>query len=234
MQPETIMEKYLFKGRATALKGSIRKPYFQDLGQHLAIATYAGSRGRMECVNRGFALGEDIQYDFARTQINADEDSGIYTLSVTSQVLGLRIGGWLSVEEVTCRLTSVFDGSTYPEHCLPRISPAGSIIRNLQVNGKVQELKFPDAFQADPTSTEAFFRGESDDDKRLFPGYIPEPLFVTGFGTIYYAEWTWVHPNEQHRQHLTMLRLALGSDGGASIDAGDGCANSTGYPPTSP
>ena len=42
MDSPTKMQKYLYKAQAIALRGSIRKPYFQELGDHLAIATYAG------------------------------------------------------------------------------------------------------------------------------------------------------------------------------------------------
>jgi hypothetical protein len=65
------------------------------------------------------------------------------------------------------------------------------------------------------------------------PGFIPEPIYVRDFGTIYYAEWTWVHPQERHQQHLTMLRLALGSDTGAAVCFGIGSSDGTGWPPTS-
>jgi hypothetical protein len=232
MLPQTNMQKYLYKAKAVALRGSIRKPFFQELGDHLPVATYAGSSGRAECINRGFALGEVIQYDLARTEIIAAEENGIYTTDLTSQIFGLRIGGWLSVDEVTCKLQSYYDSSTYPGTCLPRLLPAGSIIRNLRIHGQVQQLKFPDAFDVDESTSAAYFRGELDEQDSLQPGFIPEPIYVEGFGTIYYSEWTWVHPGDNRRQHLTMLRLALGSDGGASIDAGDGCSDGTGWPPT--
>ena len=66
----------------------------------------------------------------------------------------------------------------------------------------------------------------------LQPGPIPEPIYVKGLGTIFYAEWTWVHPQERHQQHLTMLRLALGSDTGVALDISTGGSDGTGWPPT--
>jgi len=224
------MEKYLFNAQAVALAGSIRKPYFQELGDHLAISTYAHSAGRSEATRRDFALGEDIRYEFARTSIEAVETGTICQTSLIAQVVGLRIGGRLSVGEVTCQLHSLYDSSTYPLQCRPRISPAGSTIRDLRIDGHLQELHLPPAFNAEE-KRDAFFRGERDEDRTLQPGPIPEPIHVPGFGTIFYAEWTWVYP-DRHEQRLTMLRLALGSTLGAQIVVAMGGTDGTGWPPT--
>jgi len=217
MPAPTKMQKYLYKANAIALRGSIRKPYFQELGDHLAVSTYAGSGDRIECKSEGFAIGEELHYDSARTEIIASQEDGVFTTSVTAQVFGLQVGKRFTVEEVTCRLQSVYDSRLYPEECFPRISPIGSTIRNLRIDGEVQRLMFAPAFDAR--------EGE--------PGFIPEPIYVRDFGTIYYAEWTWVHPQERHQQHLTMLRLALGSDTGAAVCFGIGSSDGTGWPPTS-
>jgi hypothetical protein len=233
MTPNIRPKKYLYKAHAVALRGSIRKPYHQELGDHLAIATYAGSGGRTECSNRNFAIGKDISYDFAYTEIVAEQvDDNVHQTTVTSQVKGLQIGGRLTVDEVTCRLHSVYDSRTYPGRCVPRILPAGSTIKNLQVDGKVQPLKLPDAFNADSKAQDAFFKGERDTDLSLHPGAIPKKIIIEGFGTIHYAEWVWIHPDERHQQHLTMLRLALGCDFGGDVDVSSGNSDGTGWPPT--
>ncbi|MEI9972841.1 MAG: hypothetical protein WDO73_12730 [Ignavibacteriota bacterium] len=116
---------------------------------------------------------------------------------------------------------------------MPRILPAGSTIRNLRIDGQVQELHLPKAFEANQKTHDSFFLGERDNDGDLQPGPIPEPIYIKGFGTIFYAEWAWVHPQERHRQSLTMLRLALGSDFGGDIDGGSGQSDGVGWPPTS-
>jgi hypothetical protein len=54
---------------------------------------------------------------------------------------------------------------------------------------------------------------------------------VKDLGTIFFGEWVWVHPGERHRQHLGMLRLALGSEDGAEIDVGIGDNDGSGWPP---
>jgi len=217
MLATTKMQKYLYKANAIALRGSIRKPYFQELGDHLAVSTYAGASGRIECRSEGFAIGEELHYDSARTEIIASEQDGVFTTSLISQVFGLQVGKRLTVEEVTCCLKSVYDSRLYPKECFPHISPAGSTIRNLLIDGKPPErpLMFPEAF-----------RGGDEQ-----PGFVPEPLYVNDFGTIYYAEWTWVHPQEKHQQHLTMLRLALGSNTGAAVCVGNGSSDGVGWPP---
>ena len=227
----TQMQKYLYKANAVALRGSIRKPYFQELGDHLAISTYAGSSGRIECRSERFALEEEVRYEAARTEIVASEKDGVYTTSLTAQIFGLQVAKRLTVEEVTCRLQSVYDSRLYPQDSYPRILPIGSTIRNLRIDGEVQRLEFPRAFDPDPRPADAGRQSELDGS--LQPGFFPEPIYVQGFGTIYYAEWTWVHPQEKHQQRLTMLRLALGSDTGAAICGGIGSSDGTGWPPTS-
>jgi hypothetical protein len=228
--PQTKMQKYLYKASAVALRGTIQKPYFQELGDHLAIATYAGSSGRMECTNRDFAVGGDIRYKLARTRIEAGEKDGFYETTQVSQVEGLEIGKRLTVDEVTCRFRSVYDSRTYPENCFPRILPAGSTIRGLRIDGELQKLQLPAAFDADQKTHDAFFLGERDQDADLQPGFIPDPIYVRGFGTIFYAEWTWVHPGERRQQHLTMLRLALGSQFGGGLSVSIGGSGGSGWP----
>ena len=228
--PDTEMKRYLFNAQAVALGGSIRKPYFQELGDHLAISTYAHSAGRSEATHRDFALGEAIRYEFARTSIEAVEKGTLRETTVIVQVEGLRIGRRLSVDKVICQLHSLYDSRTYPKRCRPRILPAGSRIDGLRIDGKVQELHLPAAFNAEE-KREAFLRGERDGDDTLQPGPIPEPIHVPGFGSIFYAEWTWVYP-DKHEQRLTMLRLALGSDFGAQIVVAMGGTDGTGWPPT--
>jgi hypothetical protein len=230
MYPATKMQKYLYKAKAVALQGSIRKPYYQELGDHLSISTYAGSACRIECINRGFALADDIRYDVARTEIVTEEQKGIFTTSLLAQVEGLQIGK-LSVDQVTCRLRSVYDSSAYPKRLVARILPAGSSIRNAQFDKRALQLPLPAAFDVGGDASESFFRGEHDYDDALQPGSIAEPIHIEGFGTIFFAEWTWVHPQERHQQRLTMLRLALGSDSGASTCVGVGNSDGVGWPP---
>lgn len=217
MLPPTRMVKYLYKSSAFALRGSIRKPYFQELEDHLAVSTYAGSAGRIEMKSDGFSIGEEVHYDSATTMMHAFEKDGVFTTNLTAQVLGLQVARRLTADEVTCCMQSVYDSRQYPKQCYPVISPAGSTIKNLRIDGQVQKLDFPPGF---------------DGERRGEPGYFPEPIYVKGFGTVFYCEWTWVHPQEKHRQRLTMLRLALGSDTGAAICIGGGSSDGVGWPPT--
>lgn len=226
------LQKFLFKGHALALRGSVRKPYYQELGNHLEIESYAGSAGQIKSTNRGFSLVGDIAYDTATTEIVAEKlDGDTYQSTVTAQVKNLRIGKRLTVESVTCRLRSVYDGRAYPGRMVARILPAGSSIRNLKIDGKAQNLPLPSTFGLDQKSQDAFFRGEFDKDPAYHPGRIPDPIYVKDLGTIFFAEWVWVHPQEQHRQHLTMLRLALGSEFGADVDVCFGDNDGSGWPP---
>ena len=231
-------QKFLFKGHAIAMRGSIRKPYFQDLGNHLEVSTYAGSAGHWRCVNdKGFSVtdlaGNGVSYDSASTEILAEKvDANTYRCMVTSQVVNLRIGKHLTVDKVVGVLTSQYDASEYPKRMMSRISPAGSIIQNLKIDGKAQELHLPPAF-SDQKTQDKFFKGGCDDDPAFHPGPPPPSIVVPGVGTIFYAEWVWQHPDEKHRQHITMLRLALGSDFGGDNDTGVVDNDGTGWPPVS-
>ncbi len=227
------MQKYLFKGHAIALKGSVRKPYYQELGNHLEIATYAGSGGNLSATNRGFALvNNDISYESASTHISAGEVSpGIFECTVKSQVKNLRIGNILHVEEVTSQLRSVYDARSYPKRTIARISPAGSDIKNLVFGGEAQKIIMPTAFRTNSKAETEFFAGTRDEELEFQPSNPPKAIYKENFGTVYYAEWVWVHPQEKHRQHITMLRLALGSDYGGGIDVGICDNDGSGWPP---
>jgi hypothetical protein len=229
------MQKYLYKAHAVALEGSIRKPYFQELGSHLAISTYAGSGGISDCSSQDFVLGNEVTYKTAHTRIEAVMVNGLYQTTVTAQVKGLRIGKAVACDEVTCILRSVYDPKEYPRRCVPRISPAGSAIKGLYFAGKLRdgELRLPPAFHSTATTpTDAFFTGARDQDLEASPPVKQPPhIYDPQFGTLYYAEWTWVHPQEHHQQRLTMLRLALGCDLGADIDVGVCSSDGVGWPP---
>ncbi len=230
MPATTKMQKYLYKGYATALDGSVRKPYYQNLGSHLAISTYAGSGGVTECANRDFQLGNDVRYGYAHTRIEAIQKGDEYHTTVMAQVKDLKVGP-VEVSEVTASLHSVYNRNEYPGRCVPRVMPVNCVIRNLRVNGVVKdsELKLPKAFSA--RTEDPFFLGRSDGNPDFEPGVVPAPLYIAGVGTIFYAEWTWVHPTERHQQKLTMLRLALGSDFGSDTDAGIVGGDGMGWPP---
>jgi hypothetical protein len=186
----------------------------------------------MRCSNRDFSVSNDIAYESASTEIVAEQfDGHIFQSIVTARVENLRIGNRLTVQEVVCRLRSVYDARDYPQRVEARILPTGSTIKGLRIDGKEQELDLPPAFFHDEKTQDAFLRGQLDGDPVHYPGRIPEPIYVKDLGTIFYAEWVWAHPQERRRQHLTMLRLALGSDLGADADVGFTDNDGSGWPP---
>jgi hypothetical protein len=230
MPATTKMQKYLYKGSATALNGSVRKPYYQNLGSHLAISTYAGSGGITECTNRGFQLGNDVKYASALTRIEAIQKGDEFHTTILAQVFDLKVGP-VEVSEVMAQLHSVYNRNEYPGSCVARVLPVNSIIRNLRVNGVVKDsdLKLPKAFSA--RIDDAFFSGKGDRNPDFEPGFVPTPLYIEGVGTIFYGEWTWIHPTEREQQKLTMLRLALGSDFGSDTDVCSVTGDGVGWPP---
>lgn len=243
------MKKFLFKAQAVALKGAVRKPYFQELGEHAAIATHAGSQARLSSSSQGFLLRRrpapvdrasasatpraDFAYRSATSKINAGEVNGVYRTEVTSEILGLSVlDGRLTVDRVFCSLVSQFDPREYPNRKVSRISPRGSTIQGLMVDHKPIQIQFPQAFGMNEDQEQAFFAGRYDEDPnyQYHPGFFVEPFHLDNFGTLYFAEWAWIHPDETDEQHLTMLRLALGSDFGSDSDCASGRTNGSGWP----
>jgi hypothetical protein len=226
-------QKYVFNGGATAFHGSVRKPYFQDLGKHLEISTYAGGPVNIRCTNGRFAFDGYMSYESATTSIVTRENDHFVECEVFAQVTGLKIAGRLSIGEVTSRLRSVYDKRGYPGRMFARISPAGSTIKDFLVIGQDSVVPdLPKAFTlSDAEANEALYgQVQNDDaiapDARLVPASVPVP----DFGTIYFAEWASA-AQEQGEQHLTMVRLALGSDVGADCDVGCTYTDGSGWPP---
>ena len=225
------MQKFLFKARASGLEGRIRKPYHQDLGIHAPTQLFAGVAGKCSARCENFRLGNDLSYDLAATEITAESRGAIHRTVLTSRLENLRIRGRFSVELVVCRMESVYDTAHYPARRHSRISPSGSLIQGVRIDGKLHEPKHHPAFGHDEGTRQAFFEGKHDDHPDFHPGFVPDSLHIPDFGTIYFAEWAWVHPDEKHRQQLTMLRLALGSDFGADLTMATADGDGTGWPP---
>lgn len=227
-------KKYLFKGEATALRGSIRKPYFQELGSHLSASTYAGAPANIRCTNQNFAFGGVISYASASTSVIAVQQGSRFDCTVTAEIEGLRVGKRLSVGKIVSRLHSVYDSGAYPGNMIARVSPAGSTIEDLRIDDKPLDLKLPTVFGFKPDREAEYLTGRAADNA-FAPdiSLIPPPFYIPDFGTIFYAEWAFVHPDEKHRHHLTMLRLALGSDFGADVDCGCTDNDGSGWPPRS-
>lgn len=223
-------EKYVFKASAVALSGSVRKPYYQGLGGHAAISTCAGAACRMTASSSKFALEQDVAYDSATSELTAQRDGQICRTIVQTSITNLRVGA-VTARQVIGRLVSYYDISWFPKRKAPIILPVGSTIQGLRIgkDDSDREFKLPDAFTLTEEQQKACFEGKVD--KNCLPGQIPPPIYVQGVGTIFLAEWTWVHPQEQHQQHLCMLRLALGSDFGAEADIGSVSSDGNGWPP---
>ena len=223
-------EKYVFKGSAVALTGSVRKPYYQDLGAHAAAGTCAGAACRMTASSDKFALQQDVAYDSARTELTAQREDPICRTIVQTTITNLKVGP-VTAKQVIARLVSYYDIRWFPKRKAPIILPVGSTIQGLRIgkDDRDREFKLPVAFSLNEEQQTACFEGKLDKD--CLPGTIPPPIYIEGVGTIFLAEWTWVHPQEQHQQRLTMLRLALGSDFGAEVDIGSVSSDGNGWPP---
>lgn len=243
MAQDNGMQKYLFKGDAAALRGTIRKPYFQKLGDHAVVSTYAGSAGQGSASNRNFSVGgssntdadkgggDDLAYDAVTSEISAQYDGATYNTVIVSTIEKLSVGGgWLTADLVVGRLESRYNPREYPARTVARILPAGSRFVNLAVNHQPVNPDLPPAFTLSEDEQEAFFDGKYDDDPRFHPGFFTRPLYLEGFGTVFIAEWTWVHPTEQYEQHLTMLRLALGSTLGGQVECSTTHVDGRGWP----
>jgi hypothetical protein len=223
--------QFLFKASATALSGSIRKPYYQDLGDHAAVSTYAGSAGHATARNDDFILAGDLAYKTVTSEIKAEIDGYIRHTKLETTIEKLNVRNRVTADLIVCRFVSYYDIRSYPEQKYPRILPVGSRFVGLRVDGELFEPELPPAFYLGDSERDEFFSGRNEDDPRFYPGFIPAPLHVPDLGTLFFAEWVWKHPQEQREQYLTMLRMALGSDSGASLLMASGGSDGRGYPP---
>jgi hypothetical protein len=224
-------EKFLFKAECNALEGSIRKPYYQKLGKHVPLEAYAGSPLRATARSEGFAVGRDITYGNAASEILAEQSDTIHHTVVQTTIEKLTVRDRLTVGLIVSRLESRYDHREYPARKPSRVLPAGSKIEGVFLDGKEIQVKLPPAFDLSEDEREAFYRGRFDRDPRFHPGFIPDPVHVEGFGTLWFAEWVWVHPDEHEAQHLTMLRLGLGSDFGGDVRLASTTSDGRGWPP---
>ena len=224
-------QKFLFKADCFALEGTIRKPYFQKLERHVPLQTYAGSPTRAMARNEGFTIHRDISYGAASSEIVATSDNGtIHRTIVEAKLEKFQVRDRLTIASMVARLESRYDSRDYPGRRASRILPTGSSISGIELDGKRIEVRLPPAFELGEGEREAFFSGKFDRDPRFHPGFIPEPVHVEGFGTLYFAEWVWVHPDEREAQNVTMLRLSLGSDFGCDARGASGTSDGSGWP----
>jgi hypothetical protein len=232
------LRNFLFRGNAVGFRGRVTKPYFQELGEHAVSSTHAGSPGSCSAENRGFSLAGDVRYGRVSTSVEAVKLEDRCVTVVKATIEDLTIGGKLKAEAVVARLESVHFSREYPGRKVARISPAGSKIIGLTFDGKPpeRELILPSAFATDPDTEEgrkemeAFFRGKYDRRPDWHPGQYAEAWVIPNFGVVRVGEWSWVHPEEKHRQHITMLRISLGSPFGGDFECNVVESNGAGWP----
>lgn len=225
--------RFFFNSRAVGLRGKIHKPYFEDLGEHAVVSTFGGSAGRSVSRNEGFAIDKDVSYGAAYSELVAQNEGYIWRSVIQATVERLNIRDRITADAVVCRLEGVWDSRSYPGPKITRILPTGSKIVNLRVDGQLVEPKLPPAFNLDERSVRDFFSGQHDkdpNDPRFFPGVYPEPFYKPGLGTLFFAEWSWVHPQGRDEQKISMIRLALGSDFGMDAEIAAGSTNGRGWP----
>jgi hypothetical protein len=219
----STLKAFLFNSRATALRGSVRKPYYQELGEHAPLRTYAGSSGQGSSEFKNFSLANTVSYKAASSQISADVEGSapkrVFRTRVESTLEGLSVlGGRIKADLVVSALETVFDERFFSKEKAPLISPAGSRFENLVIDGQIQKPVLPPAFTASRDDVESYFKRSLKDPSRFTPAITAEPFHKDGLGTIYFAEWVFINPYEKYRQALIMLRLALGSDDGLDMD----------------
>jgi len=227
------IKKFVYKARGIALRGSIRKPFFQELGEHAAVETHAGTSGREHSHSANFSIDRFIRYAAAFSEVNTEmigeKPARRFRTQVLSVVEGLDVlQGRITADRVVSKLTSVFDERFYAQERVPRISPAGSRFDNFRIDGELQDIELPPAFTRE--NDDDFFNHECGKDV-ISPAILAKPFHKEGLGTVYFAEWVWVHPDEMEQQALVMLRLALGSEDGMDADVAMAFSDGTGIDP---
>ena len=114
------IKKFVYKARGIALRGSIRKPFYQELGEHAIVSTHAGAEGHQRAESENFSIPKSIQYKTASSEVTTEvigqAPNRLFRTRVTSAVEGLDVlNGRITADRIESVLTSVFDERFYPK-----------------------------------------------------------------------------------------------------------------------
>lgn len=236
------MQRFIYHASGMAIGGRIRRPVDCYL-EPMASCVLPSTGGKASAKAGPFSLTDPssgeliLSFDSAETTIEAAEASpGVHATLFVSTVRNLNVQNVLRAEEITARLSLVYDAAGDKV----TIDPSGSGYTGLTINGQALEVTVDSAMAREAASYQAFrqkypeipetkgwtrFSLARNPQIRFDPydyGYLPQP----NFGRIYFCEWS----AAPYSQCLTMLRFKLGSPVDGDVEAGSGGGNGQSYP----
>ncbi len=233
-------KRFLYHAHTTALSGSLRKPFNEQIqtqaGSALS-ATGGVSNSRVE----KFRHRDLIACDAAYTTAVGHSENGSYTTLVTATVEGLNVLNMVTADRVVTRIASVHNVDGTPE---PRILTVGSYIDNLKIAGQHVELRYDanyvtnwDTFRKAQEGTPA---GPHKHEHLIHASIVrdlkaPDGLTLEGENCIVFPEFGRIYLGElfiwADRRKLSMMRLVLGCSHEGDVTICDGDGNGSTYPP---
>jgi hypothetical protein len=239
-------KRFLFHAHTTALSGSLRRPFNEQIqtqaGSALS-ATGGVANGRVEKFRHRDLISCDAAYT---TAVGHSDDETLttpatHTTLVTATVEGLNVLNMVTADRVVTRIASVHNADGTSE---PRILTVGSYIDNLKIAGQHVELHYDanyvtnwDTFKkaqegtpAGPHKHEHLIHASIIRDLEAPDGLTLEDgncIVFPEFGRIYLGE-LFIWPD---RRKLSMMRLVLGCSHEGDVTICDGDGNGGTYPP---
>jgi len=236
------MPRFIYRAHGLALAGHLRRPVLRQL-EPVAACVLPSVGGQAVSQAGAFQLQDPatgallLAFESAETRVEGSESAaGVYRTQVRAVVRGLRILDMLRAEEVSAALTITYRRA---DRNLS-VDAADSRLTGLTLAGRAYRIALDHALSSEASDYAAFrqrhpdlpeSRGVTRYSLARHPELSFEPweagrLDRTGFGRIYFCEWSASH----HTQSLTMLRLRLGSQAEGELEVGTVEVNGNDFP----
>lgn len=236
------MPRFRFHANAIAVAGRFRRPQLPQLGPH-AFCVLPSLGGRVTA-KAEFVRHDDpntgellVAFDLAETTIEGLADSSdTFTTQLDCVVRNLVVGKALRAGEVRASLRLSYRRGSR----LRTVDTEGSAFRGLSLAGRPIEIavdhplareaadyitfrkQHPNLPESGGLTRYSLARHSSLQFSDWDHGYLDE----TGFGRIYFCEWS----AGPHSQSLTMLRIRLGNPGEEELEVGALFGDGSDYP----
>jgi hypothetical protein len=241
------MPKYIFHAAAVAAHYQFTKAGYQDFG-HEYSSFYLGDAPHAHTTRTGGRKGPEMSFADSFVSVECKEENGVYLTVAKSGLEKFNVKDIVTADWLECGIETVYreewrGDPKRPRHA--RILPRQPVIRNLKVCGVPYELgeqlELPKPFLLDPSSREAYFRGDGPEMEpqgisaapgrrmRTSCGEIrisadTRRIAIPKFGIVYFADWIWkppdIHIPAKTAQWVQLIRLELrnpGKGGGGGV-----------------
>jgi hypothetical protein len=237
------MQPFIYNAHGIAVAGRITRPFVRPL-EPQGVCVLPACGGNVSSRAGAFSLSDPesgrllFSYSSAVTSVDGSESaSGVHRTALQSTVRDINVANVLKADEVTLKLILEYDLAA------DRVTVASEDSRyvNLTIAGQSFDVALDHAMAREAADYESFRRNHPEHPERrgkIHYALGRHPLLKfdsTGYGYHHHPDFGRVYFGEWHAapctQHLTMLRLDLGSPQAGDLLLGGG--NGNGYPPPS-